>query len=240
MMHYFVPFEGKPARLAPSLTSGLTNGASDSHAEDGNPTIVPNSILRKFHFAFLIRHPRRSVPSYFRCCVPPLDAVTGWYGFDPQEASYRELRIGFDYLRKVGIVGPGQAGEPNGVGNHVNVTVIDADDLLDRPAEVIEAFCKEVGIEYTPDMLKWECEENQKFAVNEFEKWQGFHDDVIGSTCLKARDPTHKKVLTTEQEDASWKEKYGEEGQKLIRKTVDANVADYEYLKSFAMKFEDA
>lgn len=45
-----------------------------------------------------------------------------------------------------------------------------------------------------------------------------------------------QKILTEEEENAQWKEKYGEEGQRLIRETVDANVADYEYLKQFAVK----
>lgn len=45
-----------------------------------------------------------------------------------------------------------------------------------------------------------------------------------------------QKILTEEEENAQWKEKYGEEGQRLIRETVDANVAEYEYLKQFAVK----
>jgi hypothetical protein len=39
-----------------------------------------------------------------------------------------------------------------------------------------------------------------------------------------------------EQFDAEWREKYGEEGAALIRKTVNANMADYLFLKQFAMK----
>lgn len=48
---------------------------------------------------------------------------------------------------------------------------------------------------------------------------------------------TQKKAQTTkEQDDASWKEKYGEEGAKLIRETVDESMENYEYLKQFAIK----
>jgi hypothetical protein len=39
-----------------------------------------------------------------------------------------------------------------------------------------------------------------------------------------------------ETEDQEWREKYGEEAAKVIRETVNANIADYEYLKSFAIK----
>jgi hypothetical protein len=33
-----------------------------------------------------------------------------------------------------------------------------------------------------------------------------------------------------------WTEKYGEEGARVIKKTVEKNVGDYEYLKQFAVK----
>ena len=35
---------------------------------------------------------------------------------------------------------------------------------------------------------------------------------------------------------AEWVEKYGEEGAKVIKQTVDDNVADYEYMKKFAIR----
>lgn len=48
---------------------------------------------------------------------------------------------------------------------------------------------------------------------------------------------TQKKAQTTdEQDDASWKKKYGEESAKIIRETVDENIEHYEYLKQFAIK----
>ena len=39
-----------------------------------------------------------------------------------------------------------------------------------------------------------------------------------------------------EVENSEWAEKYGEDAARDIRETVDANIADYEYLKSFAIK----
>lgn len=45
-----------------------------------------------------------------------------------------------------------------------------------------------------------------------------------------------KKAKTVEIEDQEWREKYGEEGARIIRETVNANIPDYEYLKSFAIK----
>lgn len=178
--------------------------------------------MRKFHYTFLIRDPHYSIPSYYRCTIPPLDDVTGFHEFYPSEAGYDEVRRVFDYLVSTGLVGPTFAGESenglvktltpggadivkygsNGVNGDSNgagkvtipdICVIDADDLLDYPQEMIQAYCKTVDLEYSPDMLHWEDEENQQRARDAFEKWRGFHDDAIESTELRAR--THVSTL---------------------------------------------
>ena len=137
--------------------------------------------------------------------------MTGFYDFMPSEAGYKELRRLFDYLRSGGQIGPGIAsgitaaadmdGYPmtnghatsnrstmtNGHSAKVDICVVDADDLLDNPNGVIEAFCKSVGIEYSDRMLNWESEEDQKYARERFAKWTGFHEDALNSRDLKPR-----------------------------------------------------
>jgi len=235
-------------------TNGETNGASNGHAngsanghhkapfpydtaaEPGNPTVVPAEILKQFHFTFLIRHPRHSIPSYYRCTVPPLDKITGFYDFMPSEAGYDELRRVFDFLVENKQIGPTRASEHGDLDDgEVSITVIDADDLLDDPESIVSAYCKEVGIKYNPEMLNWDTEEDHQRARDAFEKWNGFHNDAINSTSLKPRDAAHKSK-TVETEDKEWREKYGEDGAKTIRECVNANIPDYEYLKSFAIK----
>ncbi len=178
-----------------------SNGNNHEHAkiEPENPTVIPKEILEKFHFTFLIRHPRSSISSFFRCTVPPLDSMTGFYEFMPSEAGYDELRRVFDYLRAVGQVGPAVAGKEvdgsgmnlNGIANghsgNVEICVVDADDLLDNPTGIIEAFCKSVGLEYDPGMLNWDSEEDHNHAKEAFEKWKGFHEDAMDSGELRPR-----------------------------------------------------
>jgi hypothetical protein len=180
------------------VTNSYTNGHHkapypyDTAAEPGNPTVVPAKILKQFHFTFLIRHPRHSIPSYYRCTIHPLDKVTGFYDFMPSEAGYDELRRIFDFFVKERQVGPAIAGQHAELkDNEVSITVVDADDLLDAPAEIISAYCKEVGIEYKPDMLNWDSDEDHLRAKDAFEKWKGFHDDAINSTSLKPRSAAH-------------------------------------------------
>lgn len=220
MAQYWIPPSGQPAQIAPSLVSYKRGVGTDTTSlpdagpplaksgppypyptkgEEGNPTVVPRDLLANFHFAFLIRHPRNSIPSYYRCTIPPLDAITGFYNFRPDEAGYSELRRLFDYLRAEGLVGPRLAGQAaNGSANGVNgasevkdpgieITLVDADDLLDNPSGMIEAFCKSTGVKYEPEMLKWDTPEQQEYAKATFEKWKGFHEDAINSEELKQR-----------------------------------------------------
>ena len=300
MAYYLVPPNGAPPSIAPSLGRkkrgiGTIETASDSHekndqvapypyatdAETGNPTVVPKDVLDQFHFTFLIRHPRHSIPSYYRCTVPPLDEITGWTKFMPSEAGYDELRRVFDFLRSVRQIGPEVAthktfSNSNDV-SHKNpvpsgkteITIVDADDLLDNPRGIVEAFCKSVGIAFDENMLCWDSEADHQLAREAFAKWKGWHEDAINSTDLKPRlhvsDLTtimllkfNKSTLsifilkklniadsfnlkksspkTSEAEDSQWREKFGAEGARVIRETVDANVKDYEYLKQFALK----
>ncbi|KAK5945806.1 hypothetical protein PMZ80_003014 [Knufia obscura] len=278
IIHYLLPPDAKPPQIAPSLmlkrrgigtkTNGIVNGNGHSRenstnslkeprpfpygtrSEPGNPTVIPGEMLKQFHFTFLIRDPHYSIPSYYRCTIPPLDEVTGFFRFYPSEAGYDEVRRVFDYLVTTGTVGPYFAGlSQNGAVKAVNsmngatdgpsaipdICVIDADDLLDNPKEMIEAYCQAVGMDYNPDMLHWEDDDNQRRAKEAFEKWRGFHEDAIDSTELRAR--THKKAKKTEDEfDREWTQKYGLKGANIIRQSVDENMDTYRYLKQFALQ----
>ncbi|KAK3209409.1 hypothetical protein GRF29_69g1712609 [Pseudopithomyces chartarum] len=263
MAYYWMPTEGKPPQIAPSLVNYKRGVGTDTtqlspvttrdgkdtppypystEGEPGNPTVLPRDLLSQFHFTFLIRHPKHSIPSYHRCTTPPLDEVTGWHSVGFNETGYAELRRLFDYLRKEGLVGPRVAGQStngadgtDGKDSGIEICVLDADDVLDNPTGMIEAYCKSTGIKYKPEMLKWAEDHHQKYAKEVFEKWRGWHEDAINSSELKAR--THKKApKSDDQLYAEWKEKYGEKAATWIRDTVKKCEDDYEYLKQFAIK----
>ncbi len=205
MAYYLFPPDSKLAALAPSFRTDRV--VEDS--QDGNPTVLPSEVLRKFHFTFLIRHPRRAIPSYYRCTIPPLAEETGFGAFMPGEAGYAELRRLFDYLKKEEIVGPATAGLPSGPGDRVTITVLDADDLLDRPVEMVEAYCNEVGIDYTPDMLTFGDTDSQQHATEAFQKWKGFHVDALTSSSLVPRSRARVSYLippsNLAQPGATWR-----------------------------------
>jgi len=247
-----MPPNGKPARIASSLQKYDDVASEDNKGykpASTNPTVVPDQMLRKFHFTFLIRHPKWSIPSYYRCTVPPLSDITGFDHFDPSEAGYKELRALFDYLKETGHIGPkkakgnGQAPETwnqkttsHGNGKmEIEICVIDADDLLDNPYQMIEAYCSSVGLKYAPEMLKWGDNESQRYAERAFGKWKGFHEDALSSEELQPR--AHKKTPKSEEElYQEWAGKFGTQGANIIKQTVDENVSDYEHLKQFALR----
>jgi len=213
MAYYMFNKTGEPCQIAPSLGGG---------EEPANPTIIPIDVLKQFHFTFLIRHPRRSIPSYYRCTIPPLDEITGFDHFMPSEAGYEELVRLFKFLVEAGIVDKKQ------------ITVVDADNMLDNPEKTIKQYCDTTGIDYRPEMLEW-TEADKQHAGELFAKWDGFHDDAIDSTGLRAR--THaQKTSTVESEDKEWTEKFGPDAQKVIRETVNANIPYYDYLKQFCLE----
>jgi len=124
--------------------------------------------------------------------------VTGFYDFDASEAGYDELRRIFDFLREAGMIGPRRAGEGDRKEDEVRITVVDADDLLDNPNGIVEAYCREVGLEYEPGMLRWDGEEDRERALKAFEKWRGFHEDAIESGSLRPRDASKVSFIPVE------------------------------------------
>jgi hypothetical protein len=190
MASYLVPPDDhstyQKAVLAPSVKSASLSSASKTV----NPTLLPLEVLKRFHFTFLIRNPRKAVPSYYRCCVPPQSAVTGFDHFMPSEAGYRELRELFDYLKDEGVITVPSSGATKKVnGQEVSrsqpyeICIIDADDLLDHPKEIVRSFCENVGLKFDEKMLDWDADQ----GCETFDKWKGFHDDAIGSSGLKPR-----------------------------------------------------
>jgi hypothetical protein len=172
--------------------------------EPFNPTVLPEAILKEFHFTFLIRHPVLSIPSFYRCTIPPLSNTTGWSDFMPDEVSYSPVRRLFDYLYLVGQIGPRICGRARDKRvkfdfetSHVNdcegveICVVDADDLLEDQEGVLKLYCLSVGLLYDPSMLIWNTTENQQRAETAFEKWKGFHEEALNSTSLKPRDKVY-------------------------------------------------
>lgn len=191
-----------------------------SNSEDEithNPTCVPLEFLRRFHFTFLIRHPRSSIPSLYRLSRPPLAELTGWQGWRDHEDGYLELRKIFDYLRDIGEIGPAIAtnedarrkatDETYEQSKAVNICVVDSDDLERSPHEIMELYCREVGVQYRPDMLSWGSMDDRARATEYFRHCKGFHLDLMKSDGFRARTlVSHHHTTTPQRNDTEAEE----------------------------------
>ncbi|KAL9593005.1 MAG: hypothetical protein Q9179_006174 [Wetmoreana sp. 5 TL-2023] len=196
-----------------------------------NPTLLPTSILHSFQFVFLIRKPSSSVPSLYRCFIPPLSDQTDERTLDPTELGYRELRILFDYLHPptscLSEAGPVVTPEE---GDRDNAPLlIDAEDYLENPDAIIRSLCSRLVIPYSPSMLTWDTAEDHAYALSLFEKFAGYHEDALNSTGLKPKPPGRAK--SKKEEDQEWESKYGSEAAVIIRQAVDTCQEDYKYLR---------
>ncbi|KAL8995925.1 MAG: hypothetical protein Q9169_004461 [Polycauliona sp. 2 TL-2023] len=191
-----------------------------------NPTVLPTKVIETFKFIFLIRDPVSAVPSMYRCFIPPLSDQTDEtpQSLNAEEFGYREIRILFDHLRAKD--------------SSTMPILIDAEDLLANPEGIIRPLCSHLGIPFSSSMFSWATPEDHDFAFSLFEKYAGYHDDALNSRGMvpRGKEVQDAVPLSREEQDDGWRTKYGEEGMRLIRSTVDACRDDYDYLKSFRMQ----
>ncbi|MCJ1466038.1 hypothetical protein MMC07_004657 [Pseudocyphellaria aurata] len=212
----------KPNDETPELAPSF---GSPPDAEPDNPTALPLEVLRKFRWTFIIRHPRSGIPSLYRLSMPSQREATGWDYFLPSEAGYKELRKLFDFLLSRHVI------------DRASICLVDADDLLAQPEKITEAYCRSIDVDYKPEMLRWDTDEDDAHVREVFAapQWQAFHYDAMTSRGLHARKADHTPKSAAELHQ-SWITEFGTEGAAIIRDTVNANMPDYEYLKSFAMR----
>jgi hypothetical protein len=151
----------------PGLTLGTVRDALWAATERGPvfikdfphyvETIWTDEFLSCFRHSFLIRDPLKTLSSMHR----------KWPDFHLKETGFAEQRALFDRLWE-------RDGSPP--------PVIDSDDLLERPAAVVEAWCDAVGIPFIEAALHWE-----PGPRDEVSWWDGgsFHENLRNSDGLK-------------------------------------------------------
>lgn len=106
---------------------------------------------------FLIRHPRETIASY--------------YAINPE---VQRDQIGFEALFELFEAVQEQTGE--------EPLVLDAEDLVEDPEGVIEAFCARVGIDFKPAALAW-----RPGARTEWQPSEQWHRDASASSGFTAK-----------------------------------------------------
>ena len=101
--------------------------------------------------SFLIRDPWKVVTSQYRASQNPEIRAFGWTYFDPAEVGFRQLHQMYELVK--------QRLDPTPV-------VIDADDLLESPKQIMKAYCDGVGITFEEHMTSWKAGESAQAWKN--------------------------------------------------------------------------
>ncbi|KAL9987287.1 hypothetical protein ACROYT_G001569 [Oculina patagonica] len=94
--------------------------------------------FKNFKHTFMIRHPEPAVSSLFKLSTNP--ELAGWDYFDPAEAGFRQLLELYEFIERH---------------VHKDPIVVDADDLLKFPNEIMQSYCEAVGLQFEEHMTSW-------------------------------------------------------------------------------------
>lgn len=100
---------------------------------------VDSKFIAHFQNTFLIRHPAKTLPSLFY----------QWPDFTLQEAGYEPLYKFFKIVCQTT--------------NNIPV-LIDSDDLIQKPAAMVKAYCDAVDIPFMPTALQWKAKKRTEMA----------------------------------------------------------------------------
>ncbi|XP_077869271.1 uncharacterized protein LOC144360347 [Saccoglossus kowalevskii] len=99
---------------------------------------LPNT----YKHSFLIRQPAKALRSQFIATTTcAQESLNEWSQFRPEESGFRELWQLYNYVKDI----LGQ-----------DPVVVDADDLLNNPKEIMNEYCNKVGLEYKETMVHWD------------------------------------------------------------------------------------
>lgn len=128
-----------------------------------------DDLLDLFNHSFLIRDPAKTITSMY----------AKWPDFHPKETGFSEQRHLFDMLcEKDGKAPP----------------VLDSDDLLEAPHEMVKSWCEAVGIAFMPEALSWEPGAD----TAQYSWWDGgsFHANLRNSDGLKPQARKYIDIAT--------------------------------------------
>ncbi|CAH1775325.1 unnamed protein product [Owenia fusiformis] len=92
----------------------------------------------------------------------------GWDHFDAAEAGFKELEELYNLVTK-------QLGQ--------DAIVVDADDLIKYPDDVLKTYCKKTGLYYDPKMIDWR---DSPLDMSVFDEWMPWFEGALTSTSFRS------------------------------------------------------
>ena len=135
-----------------------------AYCVEGNFDIFLEEGFKNFNHTFMIRDPRKAVSSLFRLSTNP--ELAGWDYFDPAETGFKQLLELYEFIERH---------------VHKNPVVVDADDLLRFPNEIMQSYCEAISIPFDMHMTTWE-----PGPVADWGPCTAWHDEVMNSSGFRA------------------------------------------------------
>ena len=143
-----------------------------------------DKIPKGFRHTFLIRNPHKMIKSFKKVYLKSQNPRSFNQNFSPDRLRFTQnLNELWKYVKSEGL--------------ESRPVVIDVDDLLKNPKDMLEAYCKEVGIPFTEDLLTWPAGDDvmtklwmvPKQTILTF-RTVGAHDGTFASTGFQTKAPS--------------------------------------------------
>lgn len=200
-----------------------------------NTTFLPNDSLLTWMPAFLIRHPAKAFPSYYRMMTAfreeRPEAMQGMESELTAMMTLKWMRKLFDWYASAweqdsGALRPQfRAPLPGGS----KPIVLDADDIISAPEATMGQFCDIVGLDPNKLQFSWDSGA-QESIVQERKSTLITRSTLFSSTGVIRSNMSGGIKL--DEEVAKWKKEFGEAAATKLEKAVRDSMPDYEYLKA--------
>ncbi|KAK4896237.1 hypothetical protein LTR27_005759 [Elasticomyces elasticus] len=187
-----------------------------SWPSDRNPSCIPEALLLSFTPVFLIRPPALMIGSNYRVASKLMKLQIEDEDFIMQ-ISLRWTRLMMDYYRA-------QGRKP---------ILVDAEDVLDHAEVLMPKLCGLLGIDAAGIVYSWDAIPKEQWPQDDAGIVETFIGTFMSSSGImkrESRDPVNIEVETQK-----WAKLYDDDIASRLKGRVEAEMADYEYLRQFRL-----
>ncbi|KAI7154025.1 hypothetical protein KC349_g7938 [Hortaea werneckii] len=204
-------------------TNPTTTPASPQESIPENPTNIPDPLLATLTPILLLRHPALSIPSSWRT-----ESGIKKLEIDDEDfyllTTYRWSRDLFTYLLSQSTSSGWR-----------KPMVIDAYDIVHRTGALTGKLCGELGLDPAGTQESWKKLPREEWPDHSVVV--AYTKDLLGSSGVdRGSGKPLEENFDLDVETEKWKAEFGDDVGMKLRKCVEAEMADYEYLRSFKME----
>ncbi|KAK1217042.1 hypothetical protein PQX77_020316 [Marasmius sp. AFHP31] len=196
--------------------SGVECG--DDLGAHSNPTLIPDRFFFSFTPIVTIRHPAHATPSTYRA-LREMGGEISYLDF-PVLTSYKLTRLVFDSYKAYAA-----SMEKSGIANALLPIVVDGEKLVKDPQGQMKKVCDALGLDEGGIRYNWDSPEMRKGTKlgNAFFKTLNGSNGVVPNS-------KYDMPIDIESETLKWAQEWDEVTAKALRKRVEEDMEDYQYL----------